>query len=156
MADCEQPRVPEPTRMRLSRATSPSREAIAGWLLTRVVIAAAVWVVLGAAACGVLALLGIWQPVVAAVVLLLLALLAARLSRPQPARPMPVWSMVAVTTVALAATLWAGHALRAGAAAPRRRQQPPGRDRAWPRVTRARSPWRPTVWAGPRSSPSRA
>lgn len=83
-------------------------EAIAGWLLTRVVIAAAVWVVLGAAACGVLALLGIWQPVVAAVVLLLLALLAARLSALVPARPMPVWSMVAVTTVALAAMVWAG------------------------------------------------
>jgi hypothetical protein len=97
------PYAPDPGDQPLRRG-----EALAGWLLTRVVTAAAVWTVLGAAACGVLALVGLWQPVVAGVVLLLLALLASRVSALVPARPMPVWGVVAVTTVALAATAWAG------------------------------------------------
>src|SRR5688572_29299514 len=62
------PLATDPTDLPLLRG-----EAFAGWLLGRLVIGSAAWVLLGAAACGLLALVGLWQPVVAAIVLMLLA-----------------------------------------------------------------------------------
>lgn len=83
-------------------------EAFAGWLLGRVVVGAAVWVLLGAAACGLLALAGLWQPLVAGVVLLVLAAVSVRVAALVPARPLPVWVALALAAVALGSTLWAG------------------------------------------------
>jgi hypothetical protein len=83
-------------------------EAFAGWLLGRVVIGTAAWVLLGAATCGLLALVGLWQPLVAAVVLLVSAAVAVRVAALVPARPMPVWVALLLAGVALGTTLWAG------------------------------------------------
>ena len=83
-------------------------EAFAGWLLGRVVVGSAVWVLLGAAACGLLALAGVWQPLVAVVVLLVLGAVAVRLAALVPARPLPVWVALALAAVAVGSTLWAG------------------------------------------------
>ncbi|MDF2093131.1 hypothetical protein P0Y31_12325 [Knoellia sp. 3-2P3] len=97
------PMATEPTDLPLLRG-----EAFAGWLVGRVVVAAAAWVLLGAAACGLLALAGLWQPLVAAVVLLVLAAVAVRVAALVPSRPMPVWVALALAVVALGTTLWAG------------------------------------------------
>ena len=94
---------PEPTDLPLLRG-----EAFSGWLLGRVVVGAAVWVLLGAAAGGLLALAGIWQPLVAGVVLLVLAAVSVRVAALVPSRPVPVWAALALTVVALGSTLWAG------------------------------------------------
>ncbi len=67
-------------------------ERWAGSVLTRVVVALALLTVLGAAACAVLAWLGIWQPLVALPVLLVLLAVAVRVSAVVPGRPLPVWS----------------------------------------------------------------
>ena len=131
MADCEQPRVPElPVCACPGRPPRPSGEAIAGWLLTRVVIAAAVW------SSWVRSLWGARPP----------RHLAARggsggappagTAGGPPVRPRPGPADAGLVDGgrhdrgARRDPVGRGHALRAGAAAPRRRQQPPGRDRA--------------------------
>ena len=83
-------------------------EAFAGWLLVRLVVTAGIWLVSGALACALLALAGVWTPVIGALVLVLLLALALRLAALVPARPMPVWSASMLVVVALAATVWAG------------------------------------------------
>lgn len=83
-------------------------EAWSGWLVTRLVVAAALWLVLGALAAAALALLGWWQPWVAGPTLLVLGALAVWAARVVPVRPLPVWSALAMVTVALAATVWTG------------------------------------------------
>ena len=83
-------------------------EAFCGWLITRLVVGTALWLVLGAFAAGVLALAGVWQPWVAGVVLLLLAAVAARVSALVPARALPVWSSVLLVLLAVGAAAWAG------------------------------------------------
>jgi hypothetical protein len=97
------PYAPDPSELPLLRG-----EVVAGWLLSRVVTGAAAWLVLGSAACGVLALAGLWHPVVAGAVLLVLGGVAARVAALVPARPLPVWAAAAVAAVAVAATVWAG------------------------------------------------
>ncbi|HEY7718266.1 MAG TPA: hypothetical protein VH915_05865, partial [Pedococcus sp.] len=84
------PYAPDPSELPLLRG-----EVVAGWLLSRVVTGAAAWVVLGSAACGVLALVGLWHPVVAGAVLLVLGGVAARVAALVPARPLPVWAAAA-------------------------------------------------------------
>ena len=83
-------------------------ERWAGSVLTRVVVALALLTVLGAAACAVLAWLGIWQPLVALPVLLVLLAVAVRVSAVVPGRPLPVWSAATLVTISVAATVWAG------------------------------------------------
>lgn len=83
-------------------------EAWSGWLVTRVVVASALWLVLGGVAAAVLALVGLWQPWVALPVLLVLAGVAAYLTGRVPVRPLPVWSSLLLVTLALASTVWVG------------------------------------------------
>lgn len=97
------PYTPDPSDLPLLRG-----EAFAGWLMARVVIGSAAWLVMVAAACAVLSLAGAWQPVVAAVVLVLLLGAAAWVAHLVPARPMPVWAALAVVAIAVGATVWAG------------------------------------------------
>jgi hypothetical protein len=83
-------------------------EAWSGWLVTRLVVGSALWLVLGATAAAVLALLGWWQPWVALPVLLVLALVAAVLVGRLPVRPLPVWSTALLLTLAVGSTVWVG------------------------------------------------
>jgi hypothetical protein len=83
-------------------------ERVAARALTRFVVSAALLTVLGAAACALLAWLGLWQPLVALPVLLVLAVISFRVSRLVRPRPLPVWTVAAVVLVALGSTLWAG------------------------------------------------
>jgi hypothetical protein len=83
-------------------------EAFCGWLLTRLVVGLALWIVLGAFAAALLALAGLWQPWVAGVVLLVLGVVAARVSALVPARALPVWSSVLLVLVAVGSAAWAG------------------------------------------------
>jgi hypothetical protein len=83
-------------------------ERWAGAVLTRTVVALALLTVLGSAACAVLAPFGIWQPVVALPVLLVLLAVSVRVSAIVPARPLPVWSAATLVVLAVAATVWAG------------------------------------------------
>ncbi len=86
----------------------PRGQATAGWLLTRVVVTAAIWLVLGALACGFLALAGVWEPLVAGITLLVLFAVAARLAALVPGQPLPVGSATALAIIALAAMVGAG------------------------------------------------
>lgn len=97
------PYTPDPSDLPLLRG-----EAWAGWLLTRLVLGAALWLVLGALAAAVLALLGLWNPWAAGLTLAVLALATARLIARVPVRPLPVWAALAMTVVALGAMVWAG------------------------------------------------
>ena len=83
-------------------------EAWSGWLVTRLVVGSALWLVLGATAAAVLSLLGWWQPWVALPVLAVLALVAAVLVGRLPVRPLPVWSTALLLTLAVGSTVWAG------------------------------------------------
>ena len=55
-----------------------------------------------------LAPFGIWQPVVALPVLLVLLAVSIRAGAVVPARPLPVWSAATLVVLSLAATVWAG------------------------------------------------
>jgi hypothetical protein len=83
-------------------------EAWSGWVLTKVVVTLAVWLVLGSAAAAVLSLVGWWQPWVAGVVLLLLLLVSLRLSALVPVRPLPLWSATLLVLLAVGSAVWAG------------------------------------------------
>ena len=83
-------------------------EAFCGWLLTRLVVGIALWIVLGALAAALLALAGLWQPWVAGVALLVLGVVAARVSALVPARALPVWSSALLVLLAVGSAAWAG------------------------------------------------
>jgi hypothetical protein len=83
-------------------------EALLGRALHRLVIAFAAWLVAGALLCGVLALLGLWQPLVALPLLAVLGAGALWVAALVPSRPLPVWAALALVTVAVGATAWAG------------------------------------------------
>ncbi len=83
-------------------------EAWSGWVVTRTVVGAALWLVLGAVAGAVLSLLGWWQPWVAGPVLLVLLAVSFRLAARVPVRPLPVWSAVVLVLLAVGSTVWAG------------------------------------------------
>jgi hypothetical protein len=83
-------------------------EAWSGLLLTRLVVGSALWLLLGSLAAAVLALLGLWRPWVAGIVLVALLVLALRLARLVPARPLPVWAAVATVVLSVGATVWVG------------------------------------------------
>ncbi|KQU69399.1 hypothetical protein [Phycicoccus sp. Root101] len=83
-------------------------EAWSGWVVTRTVVGAALWLVLGALASAVLALVGLWQPWVALPVLAVLGAVASRLAGRVPVRPLPVWSAIALVLLAVGSTVWAG------------------------------------------------
>ena len=97
------PYTPDPGDLPLLRG-----EAWGGLLVSRVVVGVASWLVLGAVAAGILALLGWWQPWVAGPVLLVLLAVAARVAALVPARPLPVWSTALLLLLSVGATLWAG------------------------------------------------
>ncbi len=83
-------------------------ERLAGRVLTRVVVSAGLLTVLTAIVGAALAWLGVWQPLVALVVLLTLAGLSWRVSAVVPTRALPVWAALALLVVSLGATTWAG------------------------------------------------
>jgi len=83
-------------------------ERLAGRALTRFVTASGLLTVSAAAAAAALAWLGIWEPVVASVLLVVLTALSWRVSAVMPARTLPVWSALALLVISLGATTWAG------------------------------------------------
>lgn len=83
-------------------------EAWSGWVVTRTVMGAALWLVLGALAAAVLALVGLWQPWVVLPVLLVLGAVASRLAARVPVRPLPVWSATLLVLLAVGSAVWAG------------------------------------------------
>jgi hypothetical protein len=83
-------------------------EGVAARGLTRLVVSLALLTVLGSAACAALAWAGVWEPLVAGPVLLVLAAVSVRVSRLASARTTPVWAVAAITLVAVGATAWAG------------------------------------------------
>lgn len=83
-------------------------EAWSGWLVTRLVVGGALWLVLGAAAAGGLALVGWWLPWVAAVALLVTFGLAWWLAGFVHVRPLPVWTTALLLLVAVGGTVWTG------------------------------------------------
>lgn len=83
-------------------------ERMAGRVLTRFVVATGLLTVLTAAAAAALAWLGIWEPLVVSVLLVVLAALSWRVSAVMPARALPVWSALALVMISLGATTWAG------------------------------------------------
>ncbi|MDU0312697.1 hypothetical protein RKE38_03295 [Phycicoccus sp. M110.8] len=97
------PYTPDPGDLPLLRG-----EAWGGLLVSRSVVGVASWLVLGAVAAGVLALLGWWQPWVAGPVLLVLLAVAVRVAAMVPARPLPVWSTALLLLLCVGATVWAG------------------------------------------------
>ncbi len=83
-------------------------EAWSGWVVTRTVVGAALWLVLGGLAAAGLALVGLWQPWVALPVLMVLGAVASRLAGKVPVRPLPVWSAALLVLLAVGSTVWAG------------------------------------------------
>jgi hypothetical protein len=83
-------------------------EHLAGRGLTRFVVSTGLLTASVAAAAAALAWLGIWEPLVAVVVLLVLAALSWRLSGVVPTRALPVWAAMALLVISLGATTWAG------------------------------------------------
>jgi hypothetical protein len=83
-------------------------ERLAGRVLTRLVISTALLTGLIAAAGAVLAWAGIWDPLVASVVLVILAAISWRVSAVVPTRALPVWTALALLVISLGATAWAG------------------------------------------------
>ena len=83
-------------------------EAWSGWIVTRTVVGAALWLVIGALAAAVLSLVGVWQPLVAGPVLLVLLAVSSRLAARVPVRPLPVWSALLLVVLAVGSAVWAG------------------------------------------------
>ena len=83
-------------------------EGWSGWVVTRTVVGAALWLVLGGLAAAVLALVGLWQPWVAGPVLLVLLAVSSHLAGRVPVRPMPVWSAALLVVLAIGSAVWAG------------------------------------------------
>ena len=83
-------------------------ERLAGRVLTRLVVGAGLLTALSAVAGAALAWLGIWEPLVAPVALLILAAISWRLSAVVPTRALPVWTALALLVISLGATAWAG------------------------------------------------
>ena len=83
-------------------------ERLAGRLLTRLVVTAGLLTVLVVLAGAALAWLGIWQPLVASVVMLVMAAISWRVSAVVPTRALPVWTALALLVISLGATTWAG------------------------------------------------
>lgn len=83
-------------------------ERLAGRALTRLVVIAGLLTVLAAVAGAGLAWLGIWEPLVAAVALMIMAAISWRVSAVVPTRALPVWTALALLVISLGATTWAG------------------------------------------------
>lgn len=83
-------------------------ERLAGLVLTRFVVSTGLLTALTALAAAALAWLGIWEPLVASVVLVVLAALSWRVSAVVPTRALPVWTALALVVISLGATTWAG------------------------------------------------
>lgn len=83
-------------------------ERSAGRVVQDVVVAVALWVVLGSLAGGLLALAGAWEPLAAVAVLVPLLGLAWWTARRLRAPALPVWVAGALALIALATTVWAG------------------------------------------------
>lgn len=83
-------------------------ERLAGLVLTRFVVSTALLTALTAVAAAALAWLGIWEPLVASVVLVVLAALSWRVSAVVPTRALPVWAAMVLLVISLGATTWAG------------------------------------------------
>ncbi|MGZ4777286.1 MAG: hypothetical protein ACXVYW_18455 [Oryzihumus sp.] len=83
-------------------------ERVAARGLTRVLVTVALLVVVGAAACALLAPFGLWLPLLVLPLLLVLAVVCARVSRLASSPTMPVWAVAAIVVLALGTTVWAG------------------------------------------------
>jgi len=83
-------------------------ERLAGLVLTRFVVSTAILTALTAVAAAALAWLGIWEPLVASVVLVVLAAVSWRVSAIVPTRALPIWTAMALLVISLGATTWAG------------------------------------------------
>ncbi|SDP28250.1 hypothetical protein SAMN04489867_1943 [Pedococcus dokdonensis] len=97
------PYAPDPGDAPLGRGA-----AWGGWLVTRTVVWSALLLVLGSLAAALLSLGGLWQPWVAAAVLLGLAVVSGFVAALVPVRPLPVWSAGLLVALALGAMVWAG------------------------------------------------
>ena len=83
-------------------------ERLAGRVLTRVVVSTGLLTAMTAVAAAALAWLGIWEPLVATVVLVVLAALSWRVSALVPTRALPVWTALALLVISVGLTAWAG------------------------------------------------
>jgi hypothetical protein len=83
-------------------------ERLAGRILTRLVVLTGLLTALAVVAAAVLAWFGIWEPLVASVVLVVLAALSWRVSAVVPTRALPVWSALVLVVISLGATAWSG------------------------------------------------
>lgn len=83
-------------------------EATAGRVLGRLVVGSAAWLVLGSLACALLALAGLWLPLVAAVTLLVLGAVSWWVSHLVPMPTLPRWSAGLLVVVSVAAGVWTG------------------------------------------------